>query len=289
VASIARNLGALRQGHNWRTPCPLGCGYTLSLAEGDDGKLLAYCHGGCTFDDILPALVEYGLLDDDDDVVCHDASPSVDRDALERTRIDAARWIYSCLLPAAGTIVAIYLRSRAITLEVPSILRFGNCPHRCGGIFPTMAAPIVDVDGSDQTATHMTYLRADGSGKTDLGDPELQRECRGVIRGGAIRLAAHDPERELIIAEGIETTLSAMQIFGLPGWSAVCARGLKTVQLPATVRRIVIAADNDASGAGQRNAVVAARRWQAEGRAVRIVMPTVVGDDFNDVLRKRGE
>jgi phage/plasmid primase-like uncharacterized protein len=165
-------------------------------------------------------------------------------------------------------------------------MRFGACPHRVGRTFLALAAPVVDVAG-EQTGIHMTYLLANGNGKADLGDPELQRECRGVIRGGTIRLAPHDPDRELIIAEGVETTLSAMEIFDLPGWAAVSASGLKTLELPATVRRIMIAADNDRSGTGQRNAAIAMRRWQGEDRVVRTVLPTVSGDDFNNVLIKR--
>ena len=139
-----------------------------------------------------------------------------------------------------------------------------------------MLAPVVNVSG-EQTGVHMTYLRPDGGGKADL-PKEYQRECRGVIRGGAIRLAEHDPDTELIVAEGVETTLSAMQIFGLAGWSAVFAGGLKTMELPSNVRRIIIAADNDVSGAGQRNALAAYDRWTAEGRAVRIKAPPDVGD-----------
>ena len=117
-----------------------------------------------------------------------------------------------------------------------------------------------------------------------ISQKNIQRECRGVIRGGAIRLAEHDPDAELIIGEGIESTLSAMQIFDLPGWSAVFAGGLKTIELPSIIRRIIIAADNDASGAGQRNALAAYDRWTAEGRTVRLKAPPVVGSDFNDLL-----
>ena len=62
---------------------------------------------------------------------------------------------------------------------------------------------------------------------------------------------------------------------------------MKTLELPATVRAVIIAADNDASGAGQRNALAAYDRWTAEGRSVRIKTPPDIGDDFNDVLTKR--
>ena len=71
AAAIARRLGGQRQGNNWRCPCPLGCGYSLSLGYGENGKLLAFCFGGCEFDELMLALVEYGLLDDVDDGDIH--------------------------------------------------------------------------------------------------------------------------------------------------------------------------------------------------------------------------
>ena len=138
-----------------------------------------------------------------------------------------------------------------------------------------MLAPVVDVDG-EQTGTHMTYLRRDGGGKADL-PKEFQRECRGVIHGGAIRLMEHSiPASSLAFAEGVETGLSAAELFDLPCWSAVYAGGLRSLALPPDVRRIIIAADNDVSGAGQRNALAAYDRWTAEGRsgADQVLRPT---------------
>ena len=71
---------------------------------------------------------------------------------------------------------------------------------------------------------------------------------------------------------------------GRAGWAAVFAGGLKTLELPSTVRAVIIAADNDASGVGQRSALAAYDRWTAEGRSVRIKTPPAVGTDFNDLL-----
>jgi putative DNA primase/helicase len=47
--------------------------------------------------------------------------------------------------------------------------------------------------------------------------------------------------------------------------------------LPAEVRDVLIAADHDASGAGERAARIAAARWLAEGRRVRIAIPPEPG------------
>ena len=282
AAGIARQLGATRQGNNWRCACPRGCGYGLSFCDGADGKLLAFCFGGCAFDEIMSALVEYGLLDDDDDDDLHVSRDVTvcQRDKTER--IAHARQIYDS--GVWDERIAVYLRSRGIRL-IPPVMRFAEqAPHRLGARLPAMLAPIVDVDG-EQIGVHLTYLRRDGSSKAEL-TKEYQRECRGLIRGGAIRLLPFNSDSALLVSEGVESGLAASELFGLPCWSTVCAGGLCSLVLPPEVRRIVIAADNDESGVGQCNALAAYDRWTAEGRSVRIVAPPVIGDDFNDVLLK---
>jgi phage/plasmid primase-like uncharacterized protein len=283
AAAIARQLGATRQGHNWRCLCPLDCGYSLSLSDGEDGRLLAFCYGGCEFDRIMSALVGFGLLDGDDSDSLPEPRLAAQRQHDAAERIAHAREI--CASGVHDERIGVYLRSRGIELTSPVLCFSEHAPHRLGVRLSALLAPVTDVAG-EQIGVHMTYLRPDGSSKADL-PKEFQRECRGAIRGGAIRLADHDPNTALIIGEGIESVFSATQIFGLAGWSAVFAGGLKTVELPSTVRTIIIAADNDASGAGQRNALAAYDRWTAEGRSVRIKAPPDVGDDFNDVLIKR--
>lgn len=87
-----------------------------------------------------------------------------------------------------------------------------------------------------------------------------------------------------MLGEGIETCLAAMQATALPAWAALSTSGLVRLRLPPGVRSIVILADNDASGAGQRAAYDAAQRWLAEGRSVRIAIPLEPGTDFADIL-----
>jgi phage/plasmid primase-like uncharacterized protein len=253
----------------------------VSFRDGENGRLLAFCFGGCGFIEVLSAAAEIDQLDGADDIGERDAVDAPQ--ASKRERIELARRLYDRLPTAAGTPGERYWPARGITLAIPSTLRFGRCPHRCGGNFPALVAPIVDVDGA-LIGVHATFLRPDGAGKAEFANPDHRRETRGAIRGGSIRLAPHDPSRELLVAEGVETTAAAMQLFGLPGWSAVYAGNLKTtLALPSVVQRICIAADNDF--AGRQAAAGAHRRWTAEGRTVRIVMPTAAGADFNDVLR----
>jgi hypothetical protein len=264
---IARRLGGQRQGNNWRCACPRDCGYSLSLSEGEDGRLLAFCFGGCEFNEVMPALVENGLLDDDDGDDLHVSRRVIVCQRDDAERIAHARQIYDS--GAWDGRIAVYLHSRWIGLTSP-ILKFQEqAPHRLGARLPAILAPVVNVTG-EQIGVHLTYLRRDGGGKATL-PKEHQRECRGVIHGGAIRLMPFDTKVELVISEGLETGLAAAQIFALPCWSAVYAGGLRSLALPPDVRRIIIAADNDVSGVGQRNALAAHDRWAAEGRSVRIV------------------
>jgi hypothetical protein len=53
------------------------------------------------------------------------------------------------------------------------------------------------------------------------------------------------------------------------------------------VRQVIILADHDANGAGERAARAAAIRWVGEGRRVRIAMPPEPGTDFADLLAGR--
>ena len=108
----------------------------------------------------------------------------------------------------------------------------------------------------------------------------------GPVGGAAIRLAAAREDVPLIVGEGIETTASAMLVMGWPGWAALSAGGIEALHLPPLpiAATVFIAADHDPNGTGERAARIAAERWLAEGRKVRIGLPPMPGTDWNDVL-----
>jgi phage/plasmid primase-like uncharacterized protein len=88
----------------------------------------------------------------------------------------------------------------------------------------------------------------------------------------------------LLVGEGIETCLAAMQATAQPAWAALSTSGLVALRLPLAVRHVVILADNDRNGAGERAARRAAQRWLAEGRRVSIYISPYVGEDAADRL-----
>ena len=128
-------------------------------------------------------------------------------------------------------------------------------------------------------AIHRTFLARDGSGKAPVDPAKMMF---GPCRGGAVRLG--EPDDVLMVGEGIETCLAAMQATGQPAWAALSTSGLRTLDLPDTVRELIVLADGDDSG--EAAARDAAMRWKREGRRVRIARPPR-GHDFNDVLLGR--
>ena len=106
----------------------------------------------------------------------------------------------------------------------------------------------------------------------------------GPTRGGVVRLA--EPGDVLMIGEGIETVLAAMQASGIHGWAALSTSGLRSLDLPKDVRDVIVLADADQPG--EAAARVCALRWKREGRRVRIARPPE-GQDFADILANREE
>ena len=64
-------------------------------------------------------------------------------------------------------------------------------------------------------------------------------------------------------------------------------QGLVALVLPPTAKLVIVLADNDVSGAGERAVRRAAARWLAEGRRVKIAMPPSPGTDMADMLLGR--
>jgi putative DNA primase/helicase len=194
-------------------------------------------------------------------------------------RDDAHRLIYveqlwrraSPVLPAS---VVAYFRWRGIDLgDVPQgVLRYHASPKQ-----PCIVARYSDAITGAPKGIWRRPL--DGGKPTTLGP----------MGGCAIRLFPEIGDK-LVIAEGVETALSAAQFTHRgellrPVWATGCAGNMKRFPVLGGVKRLVIIVDNDASGTGQAAAEACARRWCDAGRDVLRLIPRKPNTDFNDLVR----
>ncbi|KUF08930.1 DUF7146 domain-containing protein [Pseudoponticoccus marisrubri] len=198
--------------------------------------------------------------------------------------------ILSSAQPLAGTPAADYLAGRGLAVPAEADLLFhpdlAHYETKAG--YPALVGQVRDRNG-DVIGLHRTWLATDTNGSIRKAPLDKAKKMLGRVAGGAVRLAPIGDGDRLALSEGIETGLAAMTACpDLPVWATLSTSGLEQVELPPAATRIVILADNDASGAGLRAADAAARRLRAQGRDVAIAVPPEEGQDFNDLLLRDG-
>jgi putative DNA primase/helicase len=282
--ALGEALTGRKSGSTWVARCPAHDDRTpsLSITDGED-RVLVHCHAGCSQSEVIQALRKLGLWRNSGR---NRRLPVQMRTCIKRQNVQDNKRTENALLlwqsarSATKTPVATYLRSRGIHISTPDTLRFHPAlKHAEGGVWPAMLALVTR--GKDQApiAVHRTFLASDGRGKAQVA---TQKMMLGPCRGGVVRLA--EPSSLLLIGEGIETCLAAMQGSGHPAWAALSTSGLRSLDLPKDIREVIVLADGDR--AGEAAAKHCALRWTREGRNVRIARPPK-GFDFNDLLMGR--
>ena len=292
---IARALKGRRCSKGWTCRCPAHDDHhpSLSVAETRDGKTLVKCWSGCRQDDVIDALRRRGLWDGKPAYASQtDKSRplAAERETSLKLSDPMKSWRNAAPL-GRGCIADRYLERRGIELtdDERKRLRFSpalwHWPTQAK--WPAMLAR-VSLTTRDELTTHQTFLEPDGNGKAPLGKQARLFAAGGRTVGGGVWFGEADPRQEFIVAEGIESLLSALRICGVAaGCAALSEVGVRRLALPLGARRVRIFADHDELGQGVAAAREAGRRWLAEGRAVAVSMAAKVGEDANDVWRKR--
>lgn len=350
IWDIAQALGIeglARHGHEWVGPCPK-CGgddrFAISTRDGVfqcrrcDGRgdviSLVRWMRGLT----LPAAIDWLIGPDQDipeeeraarrEASARNQKAIADRAEKERQEaIRAARRLWDAGQPPEGTPVRAYLALRgigpALLPHLPCDLRYHpDLPYMVRADQgwreihrgPAMLAAIRQPNG-EVTAVHRTWIDLDQpKGKARIigpdGRPAKVKKGLGSKKGAVIRLVTPKGFDTLVMAEGIETTLTAMVSGLYPGaawWCAVdlgniagrrqSGRGLKYAGLPDLsdrqawypphwLKRLILVEDGDSDPRDTRAKLEAgARRAMARvpGLVAQIV-PCPVGLDLNDVL-----
>lgn len=277
-----------RSGRGWLVLCPdhADRNPSLSVCDGENGRILLKCHAGCSYEAIRGALTDLGLW------AGSTTLPKPPETFRPVNRMDILNAIYEGTRPfEPGGVCVRYLAGREILLtEWPRDLRehadleLWEDGRSTGKRFPGMVSVIRDVQGQP-AGLHLTFLETDESSKAPVESPRRIIGMKdGSTRGGCVRLL--EPREENIgLAEGIETALSAFLLTGVPMWAALNAGGIERTELPQEIRRVTIFADHDKTGTGLKSALKAYDRLTREGRMVEIRQPRRIGD-YNDELKK---
>jgi hypothetical protein len=275
--NIGRALGGKRHGDGFLCHCPVPShgkrrgdrNPSLSVRDGDDA-LLVHCFASCDRLDVLDALRRRGLLDVLDGARTRRrtvARPAQGPDP-------AALAIWKAAVPAKGSIIEAYLRSRNIVLQVPASLRCGVVMRLDRYPTPAMVAAVQAPSGT--VVAIQTTLLTPGGSKAPLPVPRI---TLGMLGAGAVRFAK--PDDVLGLAEGVESALSAQQLTGIPTWACLGASRMHRVVIPDHVRELHLFGDNDSPG---RDAV---HRTACESRQRRVVLrfPPHSYKDWNDLAK----
>jgi putative DNA primase/helicase len=147
----------------------------------------------------------------------------------------------------------------------------------------------------DPASLHYLFLDTAANPPKKTGIQTSNAE-EGAMKGRAVWFYPDKDTKTVAVAEGAETTLSALSVLGLNGAAALTTSGLKGIVLPQDTKELLIFCDQDTAEkgcAGQKAALELAERFEKGGGTAWIVSPSdqcfaekPEKLDFNDLLKQ---
>jgi len=271
--------GTWRQGRGM-CRCPAHDDRTPSLSVTLGRKaILFHCFAGCSNEDVIAALDRQGVRSRE----LFDGSGAGTADRQNQGDFSPnARRLWHSASAISDSPVERYLAQRGLQRASDQFRFLERTPLGPRGavqFLPAMLAAVTTDIGI--IAVHRTFLDA-VSGK--LAGFERPKRALGSLGCGAVRLAPPVQGR-LGLAEGIESALSAMQLFGIPCWATLGNERFGLVAIPESVRELYLFIDNDAGGALAEERAL--KTYTAPNRLIHSRAPAAPGFDWNDELKSR--
>jgi hypothetical protein len=219
------------------------------------------------------------------------ASTEQQHDIAARTAF--ALQIWDAAQPLSGTIGERYLaETRGIDISklpptIHEALRFHpRCAFGVRVYHPCLVALMRDPETDTPLGIHRIGLAVEN-------DKIIKLDRKALGRMGVVKLWPVNGGGQLVVGEGIETTLAAatrIMYRGAPltpAWSAVARGELGHLPVLPDIAQLILLVDNDENGAGRKAAEHCRQIWRAHGRDVVALLPKQVGWDFNDVVLGR--
>ena len=233
LRSLVARLGGKWSGNTAMCRCPSHADRTPSLAirQGDRG-ILVTCHAGCDATDVLRALRKISDL------------PSIGPAELagrQAHRPTAFLAIWHAGRQIEDTLAERYVREvRNIWAPLEDLRYHPGCPRGQGRLVQFEPALLVAMRRSGEiVAIQRIFL-----------DPTTAHYTEKLVLGQAIGAAWTNgpPGKTIGICEGFETAAAYTSLTGIQAWATMGAKRFHQVEIPASVERVILLADNDPEG-----------------------------------------
>ena len=258
----------LPQGQNFRIRCPVHKSKqnSLSITLTQTGRVLWFCHAGCSADNIKSALLSDGILEEVK--TGYSNMQNSVQPTIKENNYYKKLWDDTIHLDESDCALY-YFRDRGIPLTGYQLDHFTNHLRWCAAS-NSIVAKVSDLNGEIK-GVHCT--------KIDIHTRKvLKRRCHGSMKGHAIHLSPLSPL--IAIAEGIETSLSFSKIHDTPTWSCISAIGIQNF-IPPIYTLIRVAADFDGASI---KAFEAFKRGNPGCCMSTPDLPNHFGNDWNDQI-----
>lgn len=194
---------------------------------------------------------------------------------------------FSKLLPLHDTSGAAYLNARGIFQLPPNSVRFNEKQRHAGRVYQSLYSLATD-DKGELCYLHQTLL--DGSQKANIGTSAKRlkslQDDNYLDHARSVAIRMFPVASTLGIAEGIETALSAYQIYKVNTWATINSGFMKKFRVPAGVKNLIIFADRDVNSATGLAAATecAHANLLAKNDLEKISIYYPDNGDFNDML-----
>lgn len=260
ATQIAATFGTQpkRVGQEYRVFCPSheadGGMHKPSLAIWDKGggRCAWKCMTGCSKETVKAALKARGIK-------TPGAGPVTTEQMLATAQADAARHLDSLRKAQhsylnstdikPGDPVDVYLKSRAIDIStIPGMSTLRTSIEDDEAFLVGVIADLTTLRDDSRKAKGITTLSLNLDGTPRLApDGKKYRSIVGTQKGFGVPFGVPGPH--LVVAEGIETMLSAMLLLKIPfGVAVLSSANMASLAVPSWVERVTIAADADEPG-----------------------------------------
>ncbi len=274
----------------WLTYCPAhndlaGGKPSLSIIDSNEScGITVKCHVGCDWKDIKDKLAEQGLIEKFNGKKVSHAKTTTNAANKKPTPSSPCSgslpWDKAKADEASIPLITKYFAGRKIFFNdkfpMPRCFRWGEY-KKDGKRVQQIVAAASKLGEKEVVAVQRLFMEVDGDKVAKTG-MKMLGECKG--RG--VWFNRKSPMKDLIVAEGIETALSAMQATGYNGVSALSTAGMKALVLPKGIERLYVCVDSDPSYAGQLAGIAFAERVEREYGSVDVSLVMPCEDCFTD-------